>query len=121
MQTLAATQPRPQHVMRMIDDFDLMGPNGRHKCLVLDLVGPNVPEFVEPHFSDGRLPGNLAKRIANQALIGLDGLHQHKIGHGGRYCTSLTFMILGIALNISRPSHSQFDLYDAAFKRFTRK
>uniref|UniRef100_A0A093VIB6 non-specific serine/threonine protein kinase n=1 Tax=Talaromyces marneffei PM1 TaxID=1077442 RepID=A0A093VIB6_TALMA len=91
MQTLAATQPRPQHVMRMIDDFDLMGPNGRHKCLVLDLVGPNVPEFVEPHFSDGRLPGNLAKRIANQALIGLDGLHQHKIGHGDLHTRNLTF------------------------------
>lgn len=75
LKTLAATQTRPQHVMSMIDDFDLTGPNGSHTCIVLDLVGPNVPDIIETNFSDSRLAGHLAKRIAKQALIGLDTLH----------------------------------------------
>lgn len=57
--------------MCMTDDFDLTSPNGSHKCIVLDLVGPSVPDMIETHFANGRLPGNLAKRIEKQALIGL--------------------------------------------------
>lgn len=106
MKALAATQPRPQHVMYMLDDFDLTGPNGSHKCLVLELVGPSVPDIIEKHFSDGRLPGIQAKGIAKQALIGLDTLHQHKIGHGGRSHTFLTFGISKRAINEYRPSYS---------------
>ncbi|EKV15731.1 hypothetical protein PDIP_39370 [Penicillium digitatum Pd1] len=68
----------------MLDDFDLKGSNGSHKCLVYELLGPNVPDIIDANFSDGRLPGKLAKIIAKQCLIGLDSLHQRKIGHGGK-------------------------------------
>jgi serine/threonine protein kinase len=84
MKKLAAIHPSPQHVVYMLDDFDLEGPNGTHKCLVFELLGPSVPDIIETHFSDGRLPGTLAKDIAKQALTGLDTLHQHRICHGGR-------------------------------------
>jgi serine/threonine-protein kinase SRPK3 len=113
MKTLAAIQPKPQHVMFMTDDFDLTGPNGSHKCLVFDLVGPNIPDITETYFSDGRLPGDLAKRIAKQALIGLESLHQHKICHGGRSSVFFTFGIPKTAINECRPPHSQLGLYDA--------
>ncbi|KAJ5550785.1 hypothetical protein N7461_005483 [Penicillium sp. DV-2018c] len=75
----------------MLDDFDLKGPNGSHKCLVYELLGPSVPDIIDAKFPDGRLPGKLAKTIAKQCLIGLDSLHQRKIGHGDLHTRNLAF------------------------------
>lgn len=86
MKELASHQSRLKHAVQMLDDFDLVGPNGVHKCIVYELLGPNVPDVIDAHFPGGRLPGRLAKVIAKQSLIGLDGLHQHNIGHGGNAC-----------------------------------
>lgn len=88
MKKMASIHPSPQHLMRMFDDFDLEGPNGIHKCLVLELLGPSVPDMVE-HYSDYRLPGGIAKAIAKQAVSGLDALHQQEIAHGGELITLL--------------------------------
>ncbi|KAJ9362140.1 hypothetical protein DTO027B9_571 [Paecilomyces variotii] len=77
--------------MRMLDDFDLQGPNGTHKCLVFELLGPNIPDMIDARFPDGRLPGQLAKAIAKQALFGLDILHQQNIGHGDFHTRNLAF------------------------------
>jgi serine/threonine protein kinase len=84
MQELASGHPSSEHVLRILDNFDEEGPNGIHKCLVLELLGPSVSDTIDARFSDGRLPGNIAKSIAKQALWGLDTLHQQKIGHGGK-------------------------------------
>ncbi|CAI7677900.1 unnamed protein product [Penicillium manginii] len=75
----------------MLDHFDLKGPNGSHKCLVYELLGPNVPDIIDASFPNGRLPGKLAKIIAKQCLIGLDSLHQLKIGHGDLHTRNLAF------------------------------
>lgn len=84
MKQLASGPLHQKHTLHMLDNFDLTGPNGSHQCLVYELLGPNIPDTIEVHFPDGRLPGKLAKVIAKQCLAGLDGLHQQKIGHGGR-------------------------------------
>ena len=84
MKELASHHPRPKHTVHLLDDFHIRGPNGSHKCLVYELLGPNIPDTIDAHFPGGRLPGKLAKVIAKQALIGLDSLHQQSIGHGGR-------------------------------------
>jgi len=91
LKALAATDPSPQHVISMLDAFDLTGPNGTHECLVLELVGPSVPDMIDAYFPDGRLPGDLAKRITKQTLVGLDTLHKHNICHGGMSYTFLHF------------------------------
>ena len=83
MKQLAASCPRPKHTVLMLENFHLKGPNGSHNCLVFELLGPNIPDIIDAHFPHGRLPGNLAKRIAKQSLIGLSNLHQRKVGHGG--------------------------------------
>ncbi|OJJ49012.1 hypothetical protein ASPZODRAFT_2120726 [Penicilliopsis zonata CBS 506.65] len=82
LKQMAATSPRCEHIVRLLDDFDLEGANGRHKCLVIELIGPSIPEMITARFHDGRLPGKVAKAIAKQALSGLDALHQQKIAHG---------------------------------------
>lgn len=83
LKELASYQPSLTHVVQLLDDFDLTGPNGFHKCLVYELLGPNIPDVIDTHFSSGRLPGRLAKTIAKQSLAGLHDLHQRNIGHGG--------------------------------------
>ncbi|KAF1971302.1 kinase-like protein [Bimuria novae-zelandiae CBS 107.79] len=62
-------------------------PGARH------LLGPSVPSLLDVRFHDERLPGKLAKTIAKQALLGVDYLHQHKIGHGDLHTCNLTFTI----------------------------
>lgn len=86
-----------QHVVRMVDHFDIEGPNGIHPCLVLEMLGPSVSDLVEERFADGRLPGSLAKGVARQAMMGLDALHRREIAHGGQYfsscLTSLAYIV----------------------------
>lgn len=89
LKELASYQPSPTHVVQLLDDFDLTGPNGLHKCLVYELLGPNIPDVIDAHFAGGRLPGRLAKIIAKQSLAGLHDLHQRNIGHGGTAINSL--------------------------------
>lgn len=73
------------HLMSMLDHFQISGPNGTHDCLVLELLGENVPDLRERHFKGERLPGYFAKRIAKQALLALNYLHQNRITHGGTW------------------------------------
>lgn len=82
MKKLSSHNPSLEHTVNLLDDFDLKSPNGLHSCLVYELLGLNIPEATEAHFSS-RLPGKLAKAIAKQVLLGLDILHQQSIGHGG--------------------------------------
>lgn len=82
LKKLSFYRPSLEHTVNMLDDFDLNSPNGLHKCLVYELLGLNISELTDAHFS-GRLPGKLAKAIAKQVLLGLETLHQHNIGHGG--------------------------------------
>ncbi|KAF2257428.1 kinase-like protein [Trematosphaeria pertusa] len=86
-------QPGSRHLMPMLDHFQLDGPNGTHDCLVLELLGPSVPDLLDARFRGERLPGKLAKSIAKQALLGLDYLHQQNIGHGDLHTRNLIFTI----------------------------
>ena len=84
MKKLACRHPSLKHTVHLLDNFNLNGPNGSHNCLVYELLGPNIPDTIDAHFPHGRLPGKLAKIIGKQSLLGLDGLHQQNIAHGGR-------------------------------------
>lgn len=92
LQTLAtaahANQPGYQYLMTMTDFFEISGPNGRHECLVLELLGPSVADYLDAHSYDERLPGELAKRVVKQTLLGLAFLHERGIAHGGMLCYS---------------------------------
>ncbi|KAJ5084006.1 hypothetical protein NUU61_008585 [Penicillium alfredii] len=73
-----------EHTVHLLDDFDLKGPNRSYKYLVYKLLKPNIPDTIDIHFPDGRLPRKLAKAIIRQSLIGLNSLHQQNIRYRGR-------------------------------------
>ncbi len=86
-------QTASHHVVGVRDSFEVLGPNGRHTCLVMDPLGPHIgfllarrPEFsdrtLEPWDCRPRFPKPLARRILRDALLGLRALHQHGIVHG---------------------------------------
>ena len=39
--------PGYNHVLRMLEEFHVDGPNGRHICIVSDVVGPNAAYIAE--------------------------------------------------------------------------
>ncbi|KAI3321373.1 serine protein kinase [Xylariaceae sp. AK1471] len=79
-----------QHITQLLDDFEHRGPNGLHKCLVFEPMGPTVNTMVEelPQFKPRlwkmkvRYPPRMAKSILRQSLQALTFLHDNKIAHG---------------------------------------
>ena len=80
----------PQYTTQLLDEFEHHGPNGLHKCLVFEPMGPSVNTMVEelpqfkPRMQDMkvRYPPKMAKRILKQSLQGLAFLHENGIAHG---------------------------------------
>lgn len=75
--------PGHKHVSHLLNSFYHEGPNGRHLCLVLELLGPKISEIAEarPNY---RLEGRLARRISSQLLFAVDYIQACGVAHGGR-------------------------------------
>ncbi|CAI7654500.1 unnamed protein product [Penicillium bialowiezense] len=85
-----APEEGSRYITRLLDEFEHRGPNGLHKCLVFEPMGPSVNTMVEelPQFNP-RKPGmkvryspQMAKSILKQSLLALAFLHEHGIAHG---------------------------------------
>ncbi|KAF2022232.1 hypothetical protein BU24DRAFT_417870 [Aaosphaeria arxii CBS 175.79] len=84
--------PGHRYLMTMLDHFQLDGPNGTHDCLVSEVLGQSVADYMDAS-SFARLPGNIAKAIAKHTLLGLSLLHSHNIGHGDIHTRNIAFTI----------------------------
>ncbi|KAG5959016.1 hypothetical protein E4U56_005168 [Claviceps arundinis] len=96
LSALPKDHPGSSYVCQMLDHFTHVGPNGTHTCLVLELVGPNVAEFVDWYGIDNRLPVKLANLFAKQTLQGLDFLATNNIGHGDLNTQNLAIVVPGL-------------------------
>ena len=74
--------PGYKHVLRMLDEFHVDGPNGRHMCIVSDVVGPSVA--YHPMKTTERPSGQLARSLSRQLLLAVDYLHKAGVVHGGK-------------------------------------
>lgn len=54
-----------RHVIKMVDNFSLAGPNGLHVCIVLELLGPNLLSLIFGNDYKG-LPVSDVKAIIRQ-------------------------------------------------------
>ncbi|GKZ95432.1 hypothetical protein AnigIFM59636_009438 [Aspergillus niger] len=88
--TETAPTEAARHVTRLLGEFEHHGPNGVHKCLVFEPMGPSVNSMVEelPQFKPRmfgmkvRYPLWMAKSILKQSLDALAFLHRNGIAHG---------------------------------------
>ena len=79
-----------RYTTQLLGEFEHCGPNGIHKCLVFEPMGPSVNTMVEelPQFNPRRrgmkvrYPPKMAKSILKQSLQALAFLHQNDIAHG---------------------------------------
>lgn len=79
----------------LLDHFTLQGPNGKHQCLVFELMGPSASFMIEyvnirrdPLTGarlrplSNRFPLWMAKSIILQVLMGIHTLHSRGVVHG---------------------------------------
>lgn len=70
-----------EYVVHLLNHFVIQGPNGKHVCMVFEVMGKNVLSLIKKHDYRG-IPFELTKRVTYQILVGLDFLHrQCKIIH----------------------------------------
>lgn len=65
---------------RLLDKFVLWGPNGKHYCLVFEMMWKDVLYLIRK-FNYKGLPVKLIKVIAYQVLCGMEEMHSHNIIH----------------------------------------
>jgi serine/threonine-protein kinase SRPK3 len=68
------SHPGYKHVVHLLDSFVHEGPNGKHLCLVLELMGQSVFNL-QQYFPNKQLPVHIGRQIAEQILHALDWLH----------------------------------------------
>lgn len=98
------------HITRVLGEFEHRGPNGVHKCLVFEPMGPSVNTMVEelPQFNPRRrgmkvrYPLWMAKSILKQSLQALAFLHENGIAHGDFQPGNILFTLNDID---STPEH----------------
>ncbi|KFY13670.1 hypothetical protein V491_06331 [Pseudogymnoascus sp. VKM F-3775] len=86
----AAPLEGDKYITKLLDGFEHQGPNGNHKCLVFDPMGPNVNVLKEElsrhspswRWMKVRYPPHIAKSILKQTLQALAFLHKNGIAHG---------------------------------------
>ncbi|KAF2860346.1 hypothetical protein K470DRAFT_286956 [Piedraia hortae CBS 480.64] len=80
------------HVLR--DEFELIGLNGTHSCIVTDVYGVHVGLDLENRCVS--LNASAARRLQQQVLQALDCLHQYGIVHGDLYSGKVVWTVPGV-------------------------
>lgn len=90
-----------RHVTQLLNEFEHQGPNGTHRCLVFEPMGPSVNTMVEelPQFNPRkfgmkiRYPLPMARSILKQSLQALVFLHANGVGHGDLHPGNMLFTV----------------------------
>lgn len=81
------------YIVTLLDEFYIEGPNGSHRCLVMELLGPSLDSVIndcnfvppgQPATSEHRLDSEVILRVSKQLLTTLVTLHERGISHGGK-------------------------------------
>ncbi|KAH6622742.1 kinase-like domain-containing protein [Chaetomium tenue] len=69
-----------RHVCHLVDDFEHQGPNGKHVCLVFELMGETMTSF-GAWFKDSEIPYPVMRRFAFQLVVALGYAHERGVIH----------------------------------------
>ncbi|EHK24113.1 uncharacterized protein TRIVIDRAFT_147331 [Trichoderma virens Gv29-8] len=84
--------PGHKYVSHLVDSFYLEGPNGRHLCVVFELLGPKICSVAnrQPNY---RLEGKLARQISSQLLFAADYIRSCGVVHGDIHLGNVLFRL----------------------------
>lgn len=63
-------------VVTLLDHFEHTGPNGKHVCMVFEMLGENLLKVIQNYNYRG-IPIPIVKDMIRQVCVGLDFLHRH--------------------------------------------
>jgi len=63
------------YTVRLVDRFEHSGPNGKHVCMVFEVLGDNLLRLIK-HYNYEGIPVHLVKQIVRQVCVSLDFLHR---------------------------------------------
>ena len=72
--------PGRQYIALLLDHFEINGPNGKHLCLVSEVLGPTISRLAN---LDKQLHGSVARKVARQFVEAVAFLHSVGVCHGG--------------------------------------
>ncbi|KAI1735516.1 kinase-like protein [Xylaria scruposa] len=75
LKRITSRHAESHHVLGLLDEFRLAGPNGKHVCLVAKAMGPDLSKY-RKLFPRRRIPVPIAKKISKQLLDALVFLHE---------------------------------------------
>ncbi|KAF2110989.1 kinase-like domain-containing protein [Lophiotrema nucula] len=84
--------PGRKHIMQLMESFHHDGPNGRHLCVVSELLGPKTTTVAEK-CQNHRLGSRLARRVSQQLLLAVDYLHSCGVAHGDIHMGNVLFRL----------------------------
>ncbi|KAJ7071835.1 kinase-like domain-containing protein [Mycena belliarum] len=73
--TADPTHPGFRHNLHLLDEFRLQGPNGRHLCLVTELLGERLDQYAK-RFPHGKVPMAIIKTLSHQIIKAILYLHE---------------------------------------------
>ena len=80
---VGAEEPGKDCVVRLLDDFIHIGPNGEHQCIVTELLGPSLSSDIEELYPTELFPPEISRAIIRQVTYAVRFLHRNNIVHGG--------------------------------------
>ncbi|KAG5634409.1 hypothetical protein H0H81_002082, partial [Sphagnurus paluster] len=83
----ASEHPGKQHVLRLLDHFEIKGPNGTHQVLVTDVLVP-LESLQDMSLKDTSFDW---KRACYESLLGLSYLAHKGIVHGDLHTSNIAF------------------------------
>ncbi|KAF8458760.1 kinase-like domain-containing protein [Kalaharituber pfeilii] len=85
------------HVFNILKHFYHIGPNGKHLCLVTEVMGPSISALLFPLWEkfgySTRYPKQVVKQMTRQMLLGMTYIHSKGIVHGDVYPSNVAFAI----------------------------
>ncbi|CAI6230404.1 unnamed protein product [Periconia digitata] len=84
--------PGRKHISRLLDSFYHDGPNGKHLCIVSELLGPKISTVAEK-CTNYRLDSKLARQVSRQLLLAVDYLHSCGVAHGDIHMGNILFRL----------------------------
>ncbi|KAB8360699.1 hypothetical protein FH972_024436 [Carpinus fangiana] len=94
------------HLVQLLDHFEHRGPNGKHCCLVFEVMGPSASYMVENLPPELKSPGAgnygpfqvwMAKSIIKQVLLAVHELHERGVAHGDLHYGNILFTVKGLS------------------------